>query len=249
MTTNVFNSYSQYYDLLYSDKDYKGEAQFIEDILRRHGVDRGELLELGSGTGKHGKILGHRGYRVHGIELSPEMIARAIPDENFSCQQGDVRTIAMGRSYDAVLSLFHVVSYQTTNSDLLDLFGRASEHLLSDGLFVFDFWYSPAVYVERPSIRIKRMTDSNLEITRIAEPTIRPNENRVDVNYTIFARQIKTGAVDILKETHAMRHFSLPEIDLLAQSSGFVRVETCEFLTGNAVGESTWGACVVLKKR
>jgi hypothetical protein len=45
-----------------------------------------------------------------------------------------------------------------------------------------------------------------------------------------------------------MRHFSLPEIDLLANAHGFERVNTEEFLTGNPAGENTWGVCVTLKR-
>jgi SAM-dependent methyltransferase len=189
------------------------------------------------------------GYRVHGIELSAEMNALAIPDEKFTCQQGDIRNFELERSFNCVLSLFHVVSYQVTNSDVLAVFCRASEHLTDGGFFIFDFWYSPAVFAQRPSIRVKRMSNFDLEITRIAEPVMLSNDNRVDVHYTIFAHKIKSGLVEILEETHAMRHFSLPEIDLLAQAAGFIRIETCEFLTGKVVGEDTWGACVVLKKR
>jgi hypothetical protein len=46
-----------------------------------------------------------------------------------------------------------------------------------------------------------------------------------------------------------MRHFSLPEIDLLASAHGFERIATEEFMTGNPAGEETWGVCVVLQNR
>ncbi|MEO5344644.1 MAG: hypothetical protein H7842_15245 [Gammaproteobacteria bacterium SHHR-1] len=48
--------------------------------------------------------------------------------------------------------------------------------------------------------------------------------------------------------TLSMRHFSLPEIDLLAGQAGFARVRAEEFLTGTVPGEGTWGVCVVLQK-
>jgi hypothetical protein len=50
-------------------------------------------------------------------------------------------------------------------------------------------------------------------------------------------------------EVHPMRHFSLPELDLLADRSGFDRVGAEEFLSGSAPGERTWGVCVVMRKR
>ncbi len=250
MKTNspVFNVYSRYYDLLYRDKDYAGETDYIQTLLTRHGIGKGSLLEFGSGTGKHGNLLAAYGHQVHGIERSPEMVAQATLSDGFTCQQDDICTVNIGHSFDAVLSLFHVVSYQISNSDVQAVFARAVEHLHSGGLFIFDFWYSPAVYAQRPSVRVKRMADSAVEITRIAEPVIYANENRVDVNYTIYARDLASGNVQTLTETHPMRHFSLPEIDLLAQLNGFARVSAEEFLTGKPAGEDTWGVCVTLKR-
>lgn len=244
----VFDAYSRYYDLLYRDKDYAGEAGYVHGLLTRHGRSAGDLLELGSGTGRHGRLLAQHGWRVHGIERSAAMVAQATQGEGFTCQVGDIRTARMQRTYDAVLSLFHVVSYQTGNEDVQAVFARAAEHVGSGGLFVFDFWYSPAVYAQRPAVRVKRMADDQIEITRIAEPAVHPEENRVDVHYTIYARDRASGAVQTLAEVHPMRHFSLPEIDLLAAASGFQRVAAEEFLTGRLPGEDTWGVCVVLRK-
>ncbi|MCF8345862.1 MAG: class I SAM-dependent methyltransferase [Bacteroidales bacterium] len=248
MSSAVFNVYSCYYDLLYRDKDYEGEAQYLRDVLARHGIIRGDLLEFGSGTGKHGCLLADMGYRVHGIERSSEMVARACSSQGFTCEQGDICTIDVGRQFDAVLSLFHVVSYQTANADVVSVFARAAEHIKPGGLFVFDFWYTPAVYAQRPAVRVKRLADEHIEVTRIAEPVLYPNENRVDVNYTIYARDKATGKMNVMQETHPMRHFSLPEIDLLCTMSKFERIEAEEFLTGKPVSEETWGACVILKK-
>jgi SAM-dependent methyltransferase len=244
----VFNAYSRYYDLLYRDKDYAAEADYVRSVLRRHGVNFGDLLEFGSGTGKHARLLAQQGYTVHGIERSAEMVAAAQLVPGFTCQQGDIAAINMGRTYNAVLSLFHVISYQTTNQQLQAVFANAAAHLNPGGMFIFDFWYSPAVYAQKPNVRVKRMADDQVEITRIAEPVIHENENRVDVLYTIFARELATGAMHTLQEIHPMRHFSLPEIDLLAKVHGFERIGAEEFFTGKAPSEDTWGVCVILQK-
>lgn len=246
--TIPFNSYSRYYDLLYQDKDYAGEAAYIQTLLSRHGVTQGNLLEFGSGTGKHGCLLAKEGYHVHGIERSAEMVAQSSQGTGFTCQQGDICTTKVDRTFDTVLSLFHVISYQTRNEDLIAVCANAAAHLKPNGLFIFDFWYSPAVYAQRPEVRVKRMADAQVEITRLAEPELYPNDNRVDVNYTIFARNTSNGSVQTVTETHPMRHFSLPEIDLLAQMTGFRRLTAEEFLSGKPAGENTWGVCVVLQK-
>jgi SAM-dependent methyltransferase len=249
MTKNsVFDAYSRYYDLLYRDKDYASEVEYICGLLNRYGILGRKILEFGSGTGKHGRLLAARGYRIVGVERSEEMVEQAFSTEGFNCQQGDICNVHLGQTFDAVLSLFHVISYQVSNESVLAVFARAAEHLKAGGLFVFDVWYSPAVYAQRPEVRVKRMADSTMEIIRIAEPLVYSNENRVDVNYTILAKNSISDTVQTLSETHPMRHFSLPELDLLAGQIGFERLAGEEFLTGNTPGENTWGVCVVLRR-
>ncbi len=244
-----FDAYGRYYDLLYRDKDSAAEAAYVCGVLERQGIVEGSLLELGSGTGRHGRLLAGRGYRVQGIERSPRMMAAAATGGGFACQLGDARSVRMGCRFDAVLSLFHVLSYQTSNEDLGAVFATAAAHLEAGGVFVFDAWYSPAVLAQRPSVRVKRMADEETEILRIAEPTMLPNENRVDVHYTMVVRDRRHGSVQLLEETHPMRHFSLPEIDWLAAAHGFRRVAAEEFLSGRVPGEDTWGVCFVLSNR
>ena len=250
-TVDMFDAYSHYYGLLYRDKDYAAEVEYIDGLLSRYGIVGRELLEFGSGTGKHGRLLAELGYKVTGIERSAEMVRHAIVTKGFRCQQGDICTVQLGRTFDAVLSLFHVISYQVSNEALRAVFARAAEHLKPGGLFVFDVWYSPAVYAQRPEVRVKRMINEEGEITRISEPAIFPNENRIDVRYTVFVRDLATGAYQTFIETHPMRHFSLPELDLLvglAGASGFERLAAEAFLTGDEPGEETWGVCLVLRR-
>ena len=248
MSDCIFNTYSDYYDLLYKDKNYIEESEYIKNLLSHNGIVNGDILEFGSGTGKHGNLLSNYGYKVHGIELSAEMIAKAQKKEGFSCQQGDITSVNMNKDYDAVVALFHVISYQTTNQKLQMVFANAAKHLKTGGLFIFDFWFSPAVYKQVPSVRIKRFVDDKVEILRIAEPKIYNNENNVDVKFTIFVRNLKKGHIETFAEVHPMRHFSLPELGMLAVKYGFKCVQTEEFLTSKQVSENTWGVCMVLRK-
>ena len=244
----VFDAYSRYYDLLYQDKDYEGEVEYIDSLLQAYGVTGCELMEFGAGTGKHGRLLAEKGYNITGIELSDSMVHKAQNTDVFTCQQGDIRTVSLGRNFDSVLALFHVVSYQTTNADVQAVFQRATEHLKKGGLFVFDVWYSPAVYNLKPETRVKRMTNDEVEVIRIAEPNILPNENRVDVNYTVFVQDKITNSYNKFSETHPMRHFSEPEMESFAEKNNFTVLKAEEFLTGNKPSEKTWGVCFILKK-
>ncbi len=251
----VFADYARYYDLLYRDKDYAAEAEYVAGLIRKFHPAAQSILELGSGTGIHACLLAEKGFTVHGIDRSPDMFARSLSlaenratgRDRLTFTTGDIRDIRLNKQFDAVIALFHIISYQTTNNDVTAAFETARQHLNPGGVFIFDVWYGPAVLTERPAVRVKRMEDDQTKITRLAEPVLHPNENLVDVNYHVFVRDIATQVVAELNETHTMRYFFKPEIDLIVAHAGFQCLHVEEWLTEKAIGCDTWGACFVLK--
>ena len=252
---SVFGAYARYYDLLYRDKDYAAEVEFIASLLHKHAPEGTNILELGCGTGIHAERLAEKGYSIHGIDLSEEMLVAArqrtegcVAQERLVFAQGNVCTYQAGRKFDMVISLFHVVSYQSTNDELRAMFQNAAKHLEDGGVFIFDFWHGPAVLTERPSVRVKRMESDEIAVTRVATPTVDMVGNYVDVHYDIFIRDKKTSLVEELSETHRMRYLFLTEIEMLARDAGLRFVSSGEWMTSNSPTEKAWGVYAVLSK-
>lgn len=250
----VFAGYSRYYDLLYRDKDYAGEAQYIADLVRRHSPDAKSVMEIGCGTGAHASEMARLGFELEGVDMSEGMLEAAEARlssldpalaSKLSFSRGDARTVRLGRKFDAVISLFHVMSYQTSNDDLAAAFTTAREHLEPNGVFVFDCWYGPAVLRQWPSITEKHLSDEATEVFRRAEPVIHANENTVDVNYTVTVTDKLTRAEEVLKETHHMRYLFTPEIELALETAGMKLVDSRGWMSDDAPGFETWGACFV----
>lgn len=249
----VFNKeYSRYYDLLYRDKDYAGEADFVERLIRAHHPTATSVLELGCGTGRHAELLVHRGFKLHGVDFSERMLHEAharkslLPADKASFldfSYGDIREVRLGVCFDTVISLFHVMSYQTENADLNAAFATVRAHLAPGGIFIFDFWYGPAVLSEMPAVRIKRLNDDKIEVTRIAEPWMQPEKNCVTVNYEINIVRKKDGAFNRFNERHCMRYLFLPEISNLFERHNMQLVFSCEWMSGKAPGLNTWSLC------
>jgi SAM-dependent methyltransferase len=258
---SVFGAYSRYYDLLYKNKDYAGEAEYVRKLIAEHHPKAKSVLDLGCGTGKHALLLAEHGYQLTGVDLSSEMLAaanaqlaEATPDKAARWAssgaapefvRGDIRTARIGKKFDVVVSLFHVMSYQSTNVDLKAALATAREHLAPGGLFVFDCWYGPAVLTERPEVRIRRLEDERVAVTRLAEPVLYPNQNLVDVNYHVFVKDKSTGALEELRETHTMRYLFAPEVELLLEEAGLRLVKSEEFLTSGPLTFQSWTAVFV----
>jgi SAM-dependent methyltransferase len=256
MADAVFDAYSRYYDLLYRDKDYAGEAAFVAAQLRRYAPSTARALELGCGTGAHAEHLARMGFSVHGIDQSETMLARAVarraglPPEvaaRLGFAPGDARTARTGDTYDAVIALFHVMSYQASDADLRAVFATAAAHLRPGGLFLFDFWYGPAVLAQRPEARVKRLEDERIRVTRNAEPAMREDQRVVDVSYAVSIEDKSTGAVQELRETHRMRYLFLPELAAL-RAAAFEERASRAWLGEDAPGAQSWSAFQILAR-
>jgi SAM-dependent methyltransferase len=234
---------------LYRDKDYDGEARYVDSLVRRFAPDARTMLELGCGTGRYSSAFARLGYRVHGVDLSGEMLAEAsrAANENVKFSAGDARTVRLGERFDAVTALFHVMSYQTSNDDAIGMLRTMKEHLAPGGLAVFDFWYGPAVLTQRPEVRFKEVWDEDIKVSRVAVPEMDYARNTVAVNYTAFVRDRNTGNVSELRETHDMRYFFDAELDLMCDIAGMAVVRT-EAWMGGAHGLDSWGVVKALRR-
>src|SRR5579862_5628266 len=161
MKSEVFSQYAQYYDLLYRDKDYAGESRFVDGFLRQAGAQAGPILDVGCGTGSHARELARLGWKVTGVDLSTEMIdlARKRIPRGFAIEffSGAAAEFDLGRMFSSAVSLFHVASYHVGPEDLFRMFVNVRRHLVSGGLFIFDFWHGPGVLADPPVARVRRM--------------------------------------------------------------------------------------------
>lgn len=251
----IFEKYAKYYDLLYKDKDYKAETDYISSLIKKYHPETKKILEFGSGSGIHGRLLADFGFQISGIEKSQKMIdlGNKKPDlnkdaSNFNCVEGDCTETFISNDFDAVISLFHVVSYQTLDEALMAMLKNAYKQLKYGGIFIFDFWYAPAVWHYRPTLRVKKVENSELKITRIAEPECWEDKNRVDVNYLTFVEDLSSGQIAKIEETHEMRAFDIDEITQFSGSSGFEVLQSEAWMTKETPSPKTWGVCTMLKK-
>ncbi len=242
--------YSRIYDLIYSDKDYKKECDFIEEIFSKHGVKPKSILDVGCGTGNHAIILATRGYEVIGVDRSVHMInvAKAKADRlgvkaKFIC--GNLQDIKFEKKFDSVISMFAVMSYQLTNQDVSSFCRFVKENLIENGIFISDFWYGPAVLLEKPQNRIKRICYDAGEIIRISESSLDIENQTVAVNITIL--EISQNRIaNLFSERHIVRYFFPQEIRYFLETARFSRIYLYPFLdTNRNISEKDWNVTVV----
>jgi SAM-dependent methyltransferase len=254
---DTFQDYAQLYNLIYREKDYAAETKYIDRLIKQQLPGAQTVLDLGCGTGQHAFRLSAMGYQVTGVDKSSIMLSIAEEEKksshvglhegpDFIC--ADIRGFKTEKRYDAVIAMFHVMSYQTTNRDIVLSLGSATRHLKPGGIFIFDFWYGPGVLSDPPTVRVKDFNNSELYVTRIAKPDMFLHDNCVDVNYHIFVHDKIKDKVREVREQHRMRYIFKPEIEMFLRHAGLVPKEFFEFMTFEPPRPKSWNACMVAVK-
>ncbi len=246
--------YALAYDHLYQDKDYEKECDFIEAVFQKYSLDVKTILDLGCGTGGHTLILARRGYQVVGVDRSQDMLEIAkkkakeasLPVEFIS---GDVTNIELQRSFDAVIGMFAVMSYQTSNSSFAGACRTANKYLREGGIFIFDCWHGQAVLTEKPAFRIKEVkSNNNKRIIRLTKPVLNTLAHTIEIHFTLLKIQ-GDHLVGETKESHLMRFLFPQEVKYFLEVAGFKEIKFCSFLRlEEPLSEHDWNMVVIAKK-
>jgi hypothetical protein len=180
-------------------------------------------------------------------------IAKRKISENGHCGlkfiKGDIRKINLRKKFQTVISLFHVMSYQTSNEDIYLTIETAKRHLVQGGIFIFDFWYGPCVLTEKPELRKKKFGNGKTEAVRVSKPEVRLNENIVDVKFDLKIKEKYKRRSDIkIKEVHSMRYLFIPELKMFAERSKMKVVHFEEWLTGKELRINSWSGIMIMRK-
>ncbi len=192
------------------------------------------------------------GYLCNGIDMSSEMIELAIRNAEqeivkIKFDVEDIRQYEPLEKYDAVISLFHVMSYQNENNDIIAAFRSARKALNVNGLFIFDVWYGPGVLSEKPSIRVKEIEDQKNKLIRFAKPVMHDKKNVVDVNYEILVLRKEDKLVNIFNEIHSMRYYFRPELEYFLSETGFKLVDNLDCKTLGTTDYNSWTSYFIAK--
>jgi SAM-dependent methyltransferase len=135
---------TNYYHTLYQNRDYKEAAFFISNLMKHLDLPSGSaILDLACGKGRHSLQLSEMGYKVKGVDLSPNSIHLAnklIEDRtNLSFGVLDMRETLPNVQFDAVLNLFTSFGYFYDYSDNLKVLNSIAAMLKPGGTFLIDF--------------------------------------------------------------------------------------------------------------
>jgi SAM-dependent methyltransferase len=163
----MFTKTAQYYDQIYSNKDYQAEVEkLVTFIGKKRSSDGDRLLDVACGTGHHIQYLKEH-FKVEGLDLDPELLEIARqrnPDINFHV--GDMIDFHLNRRFDIVTCLFSSIGYVKTRENLNKAIQTMAGHLNPGGFLLIEPWFTPqdwkpgtlhAQFIDKPDLKIVRM--------------------------------------------------------------------------------------------
>jgi SAM-dependent methyltransferase len=145
-----YDGYAEAYDLGIGARSV--DLDFYVDEARQVAGEGGELIELGTGTGRVAERLVQAGFGVIGVDFSARMLARAAERVGrlagrYRTVRADVRQLDLGAPVRLVIAPFGMVAHLLTEADRQATFRAVFAHLEPGGSFVLDdmpSWLHPA---------------------------------------------------------------------------------------------------------
>jgi SAM-dependent methyltransferase len=214
----MYKELAKYYDLIYSWKDYKGEANKIKELIKKYKKSDGtSLLDVGCGTGKHLEYF-KDDFSCAGTDINAEMLEVAKEKVNgVIFKQADMINLNFKYKFDIILCLFSSIGYVKTYSNLQKTILNFVNHLQHGGVVIIEPWFTKDTYMvghpgmttyEGEDIKIARLNTTKLENgLSVMEMHYLIAEKNEDVKY--FVDRHELGLFEIEKVLEIMNQAGL----------------------------------------
>jgi SAM-dependent methyltransferase len=226
-----YTSRPELYDLEYSFKDYAGEAETLERIVRERRPAARTLLDVACGTGKHLEHL-RASFDCEGTDIDEGLLGVArnrLP--GVPLHHGDMRDLDLGRQFDLVTCLFSAIGFVGCPEGLAAAARTFARHLSPDGLALVEPWLTPDVWMvgrphlltyEAPELVLARATVSGVRDERIST---------TEMHYVVAT----PSGVEHFVEHHDLYLFTTDEMRAAFGAAGLEADYDADGLTGRGL--------------
>jgi len=227
----AFDKSAEFYDAIYSWKDYIGESAKLREIIDLRAPAAATLLDVACGTGHHLELL-RDSYSVEGVDIEPSLLdiaRRRLP--GVPLHMGDMRTFNLGRQFDVITCLFGSIAYMPTPEDLLHALVNMAGHLAPGGVLIVEPFLTPdrfdPLHLARPMIA---ETD-DLSVVRMNGHHVAGTRAVLDMHYLVA----RPGTVEHLVEEHSVSLFTLDDFGASFAAAGLTADHDPEGLMGRGL--------------
>jgi len=213
----LYKDQARYYDLIYSWKDYKKEAEDIIDLIKKYKKSQGhDLLEVACGTGKHLEHFKDQ-FNCMGVDINNGMtkIAKSrLPKINF--KQADMINMKLDKEFDVITCLFSSIGYTKNYENLQKTIEGFVKHLKQGGIVVIEPWFTKDTF----TVGTPHMTTydgENIKIARLNVSAVKGDISILNMHYLIAE---KDKDVIYFSDNHELGMFESQRILELMKDAG-----------------------------
>lgn len=253
----MFDEYAEIYDLLYSDKDYIGECDFIESLISIYGGNSiKRILDVAAGTGSHALIMAERGYDVTAFDFSSKMAAicqRKAEKKSLPIKiRGNVPMTKLPPPespkdlFDVALCLFSSINFLTKDGELEQFFTSIKKQLVPNGLLIFDYWNGIACLKDYSRTRVKDVADKGTRVIRISNTILDSMKNEMQIQFRCLVQ--KSSEWKEFNEVHNIRYFFPREMLEALKKANYDVLAALPFKElDRCVNENDWNVSIVAR--
>jgi ubiquinone/menaquinone biosynthesis C-methylase UbiE len=181
----MFSKSAQWYDALYSFKDYRQESETILQLLKKENPAAKTMIDIACGTAEHDRYLS-KVYQVDGLDINPDFIEIASrKNPNGQYQVGDMTNFSLNKTYDIVLCLFSSIGYVRSLPNLIRTLRCFIRHLNKDGIIVVEPWFTPDTWNTEHAVHMLTAEIPDGKICRMNLSGKRGSLSIVDFHYLV----------------------------------------------------------------
>lgn len=233
----LHREFANIYDVFMETVDYENWYQF----LRKYIKNKGEILDLGCGTGEFSVRFLKDGFSCIGVDISEVMLEIAGDKtkelENIEYYNEDIRDFKLKREIDYIICNFDTVNYFEKFEDLERFFSNSYDNLKDGGIFIFDVVTEEIFDEMFENGLFLDEKDNYLTIWRYEK-----NRDNYIIKIKLFVRE-QENVFRRYEEVHVKTIFDLEEIANLALETGF---DIVDIKTDERFGENRF--FFILKK-
>jgi SAM-dependent methyltransferase len=227
----MFSKSAQWYDAIYSFKDYQEESNTILTLLKKEHPQAKTLLDVACGTAEHDRYFSEV-YKVDGFDLNPEFVeiaSRKNPESQYFV--ADMTDFKLNKTYDIILCLFSSIGYVNTLDNVVKTMICFKKHLNKGGILVVEPWFTPDTWRTDNPVHMLTAETGDAKICRMNISEQEGTLSIINFHYLLGSSK----GIEHFTERHELGLFTIDEMKNAFKEVGFIVKYDPEGLTGRGL--------------